>query len=124
MSALEDPRLEQAQKQLAAVVRPYLNRPMNARMVQDMQHDIAQFGVSQRLRGVRFPKLTVAAVYPAQFFSVWPAELEHEELQAKLGHMIKEMVAAGCAFETEDVAAAVRRAYPDYNPSRSNLKLH
>lgn len=121
----EDPRINEAQKRLGLLLADYRekNPAINRTTGREMQGMVDDFRNTCRRKGIELPKMRVVYFVRMNHICVWPAELEHAELQKRLHLFITHRQRHGRAVDADDMAMGVRRAYPDYSPSRSNLIL-
>ena len=119
-SEAEDPRINEAQKRLGLMLADYRERnpALNRETGRDLQKMVTDFQYSCRRRGIELPKMRVVYFVRMNHICVWPAELEHKELQKRLHLFIAHRQRHGRAVDADDMAMGVRRAYPDYSPSR------
>lgn len=124
-STAEDPRINEAQKRLGLMLADYRERnpALNRETGRDLQKMVTDFQYSCRRKGIELPKMRVVYFVRMNHICVWPAELEHAELQKRLHLFITHRQRHNRAVDADDMAMGVRRAYPDYSPSRSNLIL-
>lgn len=119
-SAVEDPRIDEAQKTLGVMLADYRERnpAINRNTGRDMQKLVDDFRGTCLHKGIELPKLRLVYFVRMNHVCVWPAEMEHAELQKRLHLFIAHRQRHGRAVDADDMAMGVRRAYPDYSPSR------
>lgn len=124
-SAAEDPRINDAQKRLGLILADYRERnpQINRTTGREMQGLVNDWRNVCRRKGIELPKMTLVYFVRMNHVCVWPAELEHAELQKRIHLFITHRQRHGRAVDADDMAMGIRRAYPDYSPSRSNLIL-
>lgn len=117
-----DPRLEAAQKQLGFLIMQRRgNEPLNERLVKDLEKMVRDYRDHCKNRGMDFPRCVVVVFAKMDHISIWPAELDHAEIQKRLRMLVLAYQRRSRQIDPEDMAQAVRRAYPDYSPSTSSL---
>lgn len=118
-----DERLNAAQKELGLRLASFRsNDPRLTRQtVKEMQGIIRDFRDTCKRKGVVFPKLTIVAFLKMNHICIWPEELPQEEIQKRMRMFIIHRQRHGLPIDADDMARGVRRAYPDYSPSRFNL---
>jgi len=117
----EDPRIAEAQKELGLRLASYRgsNPVLNRETGREMQTLVNDFRNTCKRRGINLPKMTLVYFLRMNHICVWPAELEHLELQKRLHLFIVHRQRHGLPVDAEVMAMGVRRAYPDYSPSRT-----
>lgn len=120
-SDAEDPRLNDAQKQLGLLLADYRERnpAINRETGRDMQKLVTDFQQTCRRKGIDLPKMRLVYFVRMNHICVWPWDLEHAELQKRLHLFIQHRQRHGRTVDADDMAMGVRRAYPDYSPSRN-----
>lgn len=121
MHRIEDPRLARAEQELGQLLTQFVGAPITQGVVKAMEDMIVEFRASQIIRGVKFPKLAVVALPQSGYIQCWPQDLSEKELKKRIKLMIKTLQERGRDPQAEEIAAAIKRAYPDYNPSTSRL---
>lgn len=121
----EDPRMNAAQRQLGLMLADYRERNpvLNVQTARDMQDMVRDFRESAKRKGVVFPKLRLVYFVRMNHVCVWPQDMEHAELQKRVRMFVVHRQRHGRSVDAEDIAMGVRRAYPDYSPSRHSLIL-
>lgn len=122
-SDIEDPRMNEAQKELGFRLAKYRERDprLTRRTVREMQTLTEDYRQTCKRKGIDFPKLTIVAFLHMNHICIWPAELSQEEIQKRLRLFIIHRQRHNLPVDAEDMAKGVRRGYPDYSPSRFNL---
>lgn len=124
-SAPEDPRIGEAQKRLGLMLADYRERNpgINRTTGREMQKMVDDFRNTCRRKGIELPKMRVVYFVAMNHICVWPQDLEHAELQKRVHMFIVHRQRHNRPVDANDLAMGIRRAYPDYSPSRSNLIL-
>lgn len=119
-SESEDPRINDAQKELGLRLADYRERnpAINRQTGREMQKLVDDFRNTCRRRGIELPKMRVVYFVRMNHICVWPAELDHKEIQKRLHLFLVHRQRHGRTVDAEDMAMGVRRAYPEYSPSR------
>lgn len=118
-----DPKLLEAEQELGVILAQFMGGPVTENMIRAIEDTIEEFRVHKLLSGVKMIKMRVVALPQSGFIQIWPAEMEHKDIQLRISNLIKALQRQERPFEPEELAKAVRRAYPDYSPSMS-LKVH
>lgn len=116
---LGDPRVRQAEQELGALLTGFMGAPVTDSLVAIVEEMLEEFRVTKLLGGVKMPRMRVVALPQAGFIQVWPAEMEHADIQLRLNMLVKSLMKEKRNYDPEELAKAVRRAYPDYSPSMS-----
>lgn len=117
----QDPRLEAAQKELGFILARYYdqNPQLNRRSARQLQHMVDEFQTRMHQAGVDFPKMKCVYFPAMNHVAVWPEVMDHKELQMRLHRFMVHRQRHGLFIDAEDLAMGVRRAFPDYSPSRN-----
>lgn len=120
-----DPKLDAAQKELAFRLAKYRqdDPTLTRRTHKEMETLVEDFRQTCIRKGIPFAKQVVVAFLKMNHICVWPAEIEQAELQKRMRMFIIHRQRHNLPIDAEDMAKGVRRAYPDYSPSRFNLVL-
>lgn len=116
----EDPRINEAQKTLGLMLADYRERQpaINRSTGRDMQKMVDDWRNTCRRKGIELPKMRCVYFVRMNHVCVWPAEMEHAELQKRLHLFITHRQRHNRTVDADDMAQGVRRGYPDYSPSR------
>lgn len=118
-----DPRLAAAVTALGKFLVQFTGAPITEGLIKTIQEHVDDFRVTARLRGIDMPKMVVVAFPHAGFIQVWPREQEAKDLNLRLVSLIRQFKAQGRPCDPEELAKAIRRAYPEYSPSTAALKI-
>lgn len=116
----EDPRLGEVQKQLGLMLAQYRARhpDINTDTFAAMEKLMKDFRTAVMHKGIKMPELRLVCFLKMNHVAVWPAQLESAELQKRLHTFIVHRRRHNLPVYADDMAQGVRRAYPDYSPSR------
>lgn len=117
----EDPRVIIAGEELGKLLVAYMGAPVTEHLVQSIEDVIEEFRSMKRMQGVRMPRLRVVALPQSGYIQVWPADMEQKDFDIRIKLMIRALQENGKNYDPEELAKAIRRAYPEYSPSTSKL---
>lgn len=113
----ESPGLKAAQEELGSLLTNFMGAPVTESLVRDIEDLIEEFRSHKLHQGVPMPKMRVVALPQAGFIQIWPTEMEHADIQTRLNMLIKSLKKQRRNYDPEEIAKAIKRAYPEYVPS-------
>lgn len=118
-----DAKLNDAQKELGIRLMKFReDQPQLTRQtLRDMQNLVNDYRETCKRRGINFPKQRVVAFVAMDHVCVWPQEMDQAEIKKRLRMFIIHRQRHNRSIDADDLARGVRRAYPDYSPSRFTL---
>ena len=116
----EDPRIAEAQKRLGLMLAEYRSGypALDTRSARDMQQIVHDYREACKRKGVVLPKMRLVYFVKMSHICVWPQDLEHADMQKRIQIFVTHRRRHNLAIDVNDIAEGVRRAYPDYSPSR------
>lgn len=121
----EDPRIAKAGEQLLLMIGEYrsMDPRLNRQTARDMEQTIRDFRDTCKRKGIDMPRMKLVYFVRMNHVCIWPQDLEQAELQKRMRLFVIHRQRHNKFVDAEDMAIGVRRAYPDYSPSRTNLIL-
>lgn len=101
-----------AEKELHRRLKVFMHKPMTLGTMQAIDTMVHDFAVDQRKRGVDFPQLTAIIVPERGLIRLAARDLD----QKGIGAHILSLVRLCPQITKDELARAIRRAWPDYNP--------
>lgn len=118
-----DPKLREAELELGKLLSQFMGAPITETMIAQVEDLIAEFKAHMLFQGVVMPRMRVVAMPLAGFLQIWPAEMEKKDFDIRIVGLVKSLRAEGRNFDPEELAKAIRRAYPEYTSSLSRLNV-
>lgn len=88
------------------------NNPFTLRTIQMLQQLCDDATAKARTRGIAFPDCIVAYFRGHNLIRIWDREATHQKRQQYLVQLVREVP----GLHPREIAAAFRRAWPDYRP--------
>lgn len=112
-----DPRLKKAEHRLALLIQHEVDgRGYSEHTLERVQCLVKEFSMSCRLKGIDMPKLVVVGLPKLRHLVIWPADATFLDLQIRIKELIMSLRRVGREVDHEELAIAIKHAYPDYGP--------
>lgn len=109
----QDALLEKAQVELHQKLKKFLHREWDESTFRQLDEMVHSFAVGKRLQGVDFPQLTAIVLPARRHIRLARRELDHVGIQ----NHIRSLINLWPDLRAEEIAPAIKRAWPSYDPS-------
>lgn len=109
----QDELLDKAQAELHEKLKRFLHKSWTESTFRELDEMVHDFAVAKRQKGVDFPQVTAIVIPSRRHIRLARRDLDHAGIQAH----IQSIINLWPDITALEIAPAIKRAWPDYNPA-------
>lgn len=119
----DDPRMILAEQQLGKILTQFMGAPITESVIKLAEETVEEWRAHCRIHGLNVPPVRVVAFPKAGYIQVWPVDMTDQDFKIRVKNLLKGLQDNNRNCDPNEIAKALRRAYPEYSPSASLIKL-